>query len=334
MDYSAKEDSVELFFDKLKLLIIPSESNNFKSRLIQSKTLFYCVALLLVLKIAAVLFSINLPPNIFFADITKSVLQTSLNQTRQSLGLNPLAENQKLNAAAQLKAENMVQNQYFNHVSPTGVTPWFWFLKAGYQYKYAGENLAIGFYDSEEVFNAWLNSPSHKANILNPNYTEVGTAVLGGFGQANTIVVVQEFGSRLPTKQPLTKTENTKPVAVQPKTAPVNSAPATETQGKVLSQSTESISSLAAPSDNVASNFPSKILNSALYNYGDILQKAIYGVSLLVIGILITLIFFNFNITFRKDLVFRAVLIVAVLSIATLINKDMILAFIPHQILI
>jgi len=132
---------------------------------------------LLVLKIFTILVSINIPQNIFFADITKSALENFVNQTRQADGLKPLADNQKLDQAAQLKAENMVQDQYFDHTSPAELRHGFVFT-GRYNYKYAGENLAIGFYDSEEVYQAWLNSPSHKANIVDSNYTEVGTAVL------------------------------------------------------------------------------------------------------------------------------------------------------------
>ena len=210
MDYFVKEDIIEHVFERIKRLILPSESNDYKSRFLQSNILLYFVVLLLALKIVATLISINFPQNIFFADVTKSALENFTNQTRQSDGLKTLTENQKLDQAAELKAENMVQDKYFDHTSPTGVTPWFWFLKAGYNYKYAGENLAIGFYDSKEVYDAWLNSPSHKTNITNPNYTEVGTAVLSGFGQNNTIVVVQEFGSQLPVKPVVVKNNNLK----------------------------------------------------------------------------------------------------------------------------
>lgn len=150
MDYSLREDIIERIFEKIKHLILPSENNNYKSRFLQSNALLYCVVLLLTLKIVAISISINFPQNIFFADITKSTLENFVNQTRQSLRLQPLSENKKLEQAAQLKAENMIQNQYFSHTSPSGVTPWFWFLKAGYSYRYAGENLAIGFYDSKK----------------------------------------------------------------------------------------------------------------------------------------------------------------------------------------
>ncbi|MGA2417811.1 MAG: CAP domain-containing protein [Candidatus Staskawiczbacteria bacterium] len=303
----------------------------FLQKFLQSNILLYCVVLLLALKIVTVFVSINIPQNIFFADITKATLENFVNQTRQSFGLQPLVDNQKLDQAAQLKAENMVANNYFAHTSPTGVTPWYWFLQAGYNYKYAGENLAIGFFDSEEVYNAWLNSPSHKANIVNPNYKEIGTAVLKGFGSNNAIVVVQEFGTvqqaPLPVKQ----------VAAQPKTQPVvktnEPAPAAGTNEKVLSQSTESNVAIENAKTG-SSNVYYKIMSSVLYDYDGWLQDVIYGVSLVVIGLLLALIFFNFNFEFKKELVFRSVLIVILLSLATLLNKEFIISIIPHQIII
>jgi uncharacterized protein YkwD len=351
MDYSMEEDIIEYIFRKIKHLIVPSEGNNYKSKFLQSNILLYFVILLLVLKITTVLVTINFPQNIFFADITKLTLENFANQTRQSLGLPALNGNQKLDEAARLKAENMVQNQYFNHTSPSGITPWFWFLKAGYKYKYAGENLAIGFFDSKEVYNAWLNSPSHKANIVNPKYTEVGTAVLGGFGQNNAIVVVQEFGTQLPAVT-TAKNNNPKPATVQPtkstvkttEPAPVDNiqTPVADINKKVLSQSTESKISIEFPNANTINNLSSKLLNFVLYSYDKLLQNIIYGVSLIVIGILLTFIFFNFNIypvesrgiNFKKELVFRSVLIIVLLSAAAFLDSEIIISFIPHQIII
>jgi hypothetical protein len=342
MDYSMKEEIIERAFETIKQSILPSEDNNYKSKFLQSNILLCFVVLLLALKIATILIPINLPQNIFFADITRLALENSINQTRQSLGLNSLSENTKLNQAAQLKAENMLQNQYFSHTSPSGITPWFWFRKAEYNYKYAGENLAVGFFDSQEVYDAWLNSPSHKANILNPNYTEVGTAVLSGFGPNNSIIVVQEFGSPLPVKQITTKSNAPKPVAVKPKTpapvantqTPISTPAANEANEKVLSQTTESLNSLESPKSNSANNLPSKVLNSVLYDYDKLLQNILYGVSLVITGILMTLIFFNFKISFKREFVFRAALIIVLLSAATLLNRELIISLIPHQVII
>jgi hypothetical protein len=297
---------------------------------LQNRILLYCVVLLLVLKIVTVLVFINFPQNIFFADITKLALETFANQTRQSLGLEPLIENQKLNEAAQLKAEDMVQNQYFSHTSPTGVSPWFWFSKAGYNYKYAGENLAIGFFDSEEVYNAWLNSPSHKANLINPNYKEVGTAVLNGYGQNNTIVVVQLFGKLQPVKS-VAKNDNTVKPAVKESDEPV---PVVGTEEKVLSQSTESKTVFEELKNGVKNDFYSRFLNFVLYNFNELLQNIIYGVSLVAIGILLAIIFFSSDILFKKEFVFRSIVIIILLSAAALLNKEMIILIIPHQVII
>lgn len=339
---------MDQILERIKSYILPSESNEYKSKFLQSNTLLYCVVLLLALKIVATLIFINLPANMFFADITKSALENSINQTRQSLGLAPLLENAKLNQAAQAKAQNMVQNNYFDHTSPTGVSPWFWFAQAGYRYKYAGENLAIGFYDSQEVYNAWLNSPSHKANIVNPHYTEVGTAVLGGFGPNNSVIVVQEFASPLPVK-PAPVASNSKPVAVtQPKPKPVP-APApvakpapqaiTEPQTpseneQVLSQTTQLQNFIEPASANGSDNLSLRMLNFVTYNYDMMVQGAIYGLSLVVIGILLALILLNFNFTFKRQLVYRAVLIVILLSLATALNRELVIAIIPHQVMI
>ncbi|MDP1629757.1 MAG: CAP domain-containing protein, partial [bacterium] len=86
---------------------------------------------------------------------------------------------------------------YFSHVGPEGAEPWYWIKKAGYDYVYAGENLARGFIDANSVFNAWMKSAGHRANILNSRYTEIGVAVLSGnMAGRETTLIVQMFGSR------------------------------------------------------------------------------------------------------------------------------------------
>ena len=91
----------------------------------------------------------------------------------------------------------MFKNQYFNHISPSNKTPWDFIKAANYTYVYAGENLAIGYDDSTELHNAWMNSPSHRENIMNPNFREIGIAkVSGTYEGASTIIVVQMFGSQ------------------------------------------------------------------------------------------------------------------------------------------
>jgi hypothetical protein len=340
MNYSLAEELIEYIFAKVKYSVWPSKDNNYTSKFLQSRILLFCVVLLLVLKIITVTISINFPQNIFFADITKIALQNLANQVRQSSGLQPLAENYKLEQAAQLKAHNMVINNYFAHTSPQGITPWYWFLQAGYDYKYAGENLAIGFFESEEVFQAWMDSPSHKANILNPNYKEIGTAVMSGYGGNNTIVVVQEFGSQLQAKttvlQTVSKDTTIEQLPAEQIPSEVASTPSTDsiTSESVLSQEIQSQSIIEEPHTIGANDLSIKLLNSIIYNYDEWLQNLIFGLALVIIGILLLMIFFNFSIIFKKELVFSAVLLLILLSAATLINNDIVTLIIPHQITI
>jgi len=326
MDYSLNEGVIDHICVKIKGYILPSKENNYKSKFLQSKTLLYCVVALFVLKMAVVLVSINVPVNIFFADITKIALENFVNQTRQSIGLPVLVENERLNQAARLKAENMIQHQYFSHTSPGGVPPWFWFSKAGYSYKYAGENLAVGFFESEEVYSAWLNSPTHKANIINPNYKEIGTAIMSGFGNNKAIVVVQEFGSQLPVVQNVVPKNNTSPEPLLPQALSEEESfeKSGDLQGQVLSQAIQT----------KTNSLPSEIISSVLYDYDHLLQNVIYGISFTIMIILLVLIFLNFDFSIKKQLVFRVAIIVVLLSIASSINRETIVSLIPHQILI
>ena len=115
-----------------------------------------------------------------------------VNQDRVRYGLNELSINPKLNLAAFAKASDMLEQNYFAHESPAGTKPWHWLSTLGYNYSYAGENLAQGFSDAEDLEQSWMASPTHRANILSPFYSEVGLAVVNN-GQKN--LIVQFFGS-------------------------------------------------------------------------------------------------------------------------------------------
>lgn len=119
------------------------------------------------------------------------------NTERSKTGLNTLSIDSSLSLAAQNKANDMVTSGYFEHFSPNGLTPWDFILNAGYNYTYAGENLAMDFQDSEDINLAWMQSPSHRDNILNPKYDNIGMAVVeGNFQNHPTKMVVQMFGSK------------------------------------------------------------------------------------------------------------------------------------------
>jgi len=130
------------------------------------------------------------------AAVIASALVDFVNSDRAQNNLFPLTVNPQLQAAAQAKANDMAGGEYFAHVSPTGRDPWYWFTQAGYNFSYGGENLAVYFSDSSAVNTAWMNSPEHRANILNSHFTEIGIATAQGVYQGQeTTFVVQEFGT-------------------------------------------------------------------------------------------------------------------------------------------
>jgi uncharacterized protein YkwD len=107
-----------------------------------------------------------------------------------------LRRNTVLDQAAQAKAQHMADNEYFAHFAPDGTTPWKFFSDEGYVYAYAGENLAIHFTDSSEVVEAWMLSPAHRKNIVDPKFREIGVGTARGtFDGYDTVYVVQLFGT-------------------------------------------------------------------------------------------------------------------------------------------
>ncbi len=130
--------------------------------------------------------------------IYPAVIADLTNTDRAQNGIAPLAWSETLEEAARLKAEDMANSGYFAHTSPTGVTPWFWLEQVEYEFIYAGENLAIDFTESDIVHQAWLDSPSHRDNVLGKNFTEIGIAAIdGNFSGRDTTFVVEFFGKPL-----------------------------------------------------------------------------------------------------------------------------------------
>lgn len=143
------------------------------------------------------IFLVSVVP-VLASEITAKSVREMVNESRESIGLEALAENEKLTQAANAKLNDMIANNYFAHTSPAGIEPWHWFEESEYDYQFAGENLAINFLTTEAQHKAWMKSPTHKKNILNSNYSEIGVAV--GAGEINgqmSIIAVQEFGTRI-----------------------------------------------------------------------------------------------------------------------------------------
>ncbi|OGC70077.1 hypothetical protein A2415_00570 [candidate division WWE3 bacterium RIFOXYC1_FULL_39_7] len=132
----------------------------------------------------------------YASNINIKDLLVETNKKREELGLNDLRINPVLSEAARQKAEHMFQNNYWAHVAPDGTEPWDFILGEGYDYVYAGENLAKNFGNSDDVVEAWYNSPTHRENLLNGHYSEIGFAVVDGVLDGyETTLVVQMFGA-------------------------------------------------------------------------------------------------------------------------------------------
>jgi hypothetical protein len=210
---------------------------------------------------------------------TEMSIQQLLDETnaqRTANGVAPLTLNTKLNSAAQSKANDMVTRNYWAHNTPDGQEPWVFFDAAGYKYYKAGENLAYGFATSGATVTGWMNSPSHRDNLLDSAFTEVG------FGFKNSenfndsgpeTVVVAEYGrpqvlaqANAGTEQPSapapqqaaaptpSAAQPSTPAAAQPQTANYNTK---ETGSSLIVNSTNPNSSLAksVPVSRVASMF-------------------------------------------------------------------------------
>lgn len=119
------------------------------------------------------------------------------NKARLAEGLAPLAVSSLLNTSAEYKVDDMVAKQYFEHDSPTGEGVSDLGERAGYNYVIMGENLALGdFANAEDLVDAWMNSPGHRANILSPKYQDIGVSVKRASYEGRQVwFAVQHFGS-------------------------------------------------------------------------------------------------------------------------------------------
>lgn len=211
-----------------KVCFIPSPENNHWPLALRHHSLAYVSVLLLLTKVATII-ALAMAPNMAdLSTITQDRMVQLTNQARKEAGLPALSVNSKLGQAAALKGQDMLNNAYFAHISPSGVTPWFWMKKTGYEYTVAGENLAIDFGEAEDVVSAWQSSPSHKANLLNKEYTETGIAVVSGEFQGGTsTIVVHMFGNPLhAAESPAGETQEE--IRPQATPAPVPSEPVDE----------------------------------------------------------------------------------------------------------
>ena len=308
--------------DLLKDLFIPCEENGFKPRILETQFFFILLGLLIGLKILTMVSFWGYFGATIFNQVSQGDLYALTNDARTTNGVGKLQASSKLEAVAQLKLADMFQNNYFAHTSPVGIEPWHWFDKANYDYRIAGENLAMSFMSSDEVLKAWLNSETHRKNLLLSSFQEVGLAVGSGIinGQ-QTIVVVQEFGT--PRIAQVLAVKSTKP-AVKPLSTPNPIPKPSITPRPIIKVNPVSLKKALAAVPQVKSAIVEK---SFWADYGpfsffanDSLKKIMILFAAVAVLILFLKVFVAFHIQFPA-LIFRAVLLIAI-SVAFVWIKD------------
>jgi len=328
--------------EKIQFLFVPTKENDFRPKFLESDFLLYCLIIILILKVLVLPFFIYLPKTDFFAEISRSLLIELTNKERVKMGLNPLRENPLLDRAAFLKAQDILTYDYFSHYSPQGKSPWYWFKVVNYNFQKAGENLGIGFLDSKEIHRAWKNSPSHRENLLNPSYQEIGIAVLSGeFNGNETTVVVQLFGSPKQTAKLSSETVQIEKKEISPlKNSLVHSSKNTPSQSTTSNQGEEtsvlsksSVSLSAVKETDIKSKLPLSfsLLKFITVNYPDLVQKIIYYSLILVIISFAIAVFVNFRIQ-DPNLVLRTLLFILLMGIFVMLDKELFLHIMPHNL--
>ncbi len=177
-------------------LFIPHKDTHEKAHLISWHGLAIYILLFILLQVG---FSIlgYAKPGILgtTSNITREQIIELTNKERVKHNLAPLSANSELDSAARSKANNMFTENYWAHFAPSGKSPWDFITGSGYKFESAGENLAKNFTSSGDVVSAWMASSTHRENLLNPKYKDIGIAVEDGVlnGQKTTLVV-QMFG--------------------------------------------------------------------------------------------------------------------------------------------
>lgn len=200
----------------LSHLFLPHTSNNHRPKILHHSSILLFIVAFLLSQFFISYLKVDYPAVLGSSiNLSTEQLVTLTNREREKQQLSPLQMSDVLSKAAGMKADYMFAENFWAHDGPDGTTPWYFFKKVGYNYTYAGENLARGFTDSEEVMTAWIDSPTHRENILSPNYNEVGFAIKKGelLGEETTLIV-EMFGSTNTT--PLADVPNDQTMQVLP----------------------------------------------------------------------------------------------------------------------
>lgn len=287
-------------FRMLHHWLVPHEGNNHRANALHHEALFAYVLLLAVFNLGIRFLHAKAPDVLGYAtDIRVEQLLDATNARRNEAGLGTLTLNSALSQAAAAKAADMFAHNYWAHNSPLGKTPWDFIISSGYRYTLAGENLAKNFQTSSGVVDAWMNSPTHRDNIVKAGYREVGFAVVNGIlSGEETTLVVQMFGAT-----------NAAPIAQIPKAqaaapAPAESVPAAKEVTVVPSEPAAQAEPVVRPVIALIPSFtPNTSFEQVITTPKVNITALTSNVALVVVGLLIGLLAVDAFVVKRKRVV-------------------------------
>ena len=226
--------NASIMYNWLKRHLIPHEGNDYKPHLLEEVAMFGLLCLVLIsFSVANIQSLLLISSDWLVGAILPAVVAAETNEERSDEAIPILVRSKELDRAATMKAEHMAAGEYFAHYSPEGISPWYWFNEVSYDYLHAGENLAIHFTDSGEVVDAWMDSPTHRDNIMNEDYREIGIGTARGeYRGHSTVYVVQLFGT--PRERIIAAEERVTTVAPTTESQEIVTAPVNDSNGEVL----------------------------------------------------------------------------------------------------
>lgn len=299
-----------------KKYFIPHQKNDHHPHFWKKGPIFLLLAIVLIVELGVMMQPfLILNKESFLSAVLPGVLTSMTNDMRVINNANSLSVSPVLSEAARLKAEDMAQKGYFAHNTPEGYLPWYWLTKVGYNYAHAGENLAVNFYDSKDVVDAWMNSPTHRANIVKQTYTETGIGMAQGVYQGrSTIFVVQFFGTpaiasvSVPAATSSAVVKKRKPVVTATTTVSVVTASTTkdipQVAGAQSDQKTSAIETLATSPRHVG-NYTLTIL------------------LFLVLAALLLAVFVNIKIQHPRIIILGVIIIMIIAGLITFNDKSL-----------
>ncbi len=215
---------------------IPHHGNNHQPKILHSHAVRFLVGSMLTLKVILVVaLFIFFPQAAWLSATVEQQMVDLTNDYRQTLGAPLLIRNHYLDSVARERAVDMIDRDYFSHYTPEGKKPWQWIDQSQYRYERFGENLAVDFITAKAVLTAFQASPTHDKNLRNPEYLDIGVAVVSGnLENRETNLMVVFYGATANKPPVIVATEptpivstSTPPTTTVPVTPPVIPEPPT-----------------------------------------------------------------------------------------------------------